>query len=430
MIYDDALKYIYQLNTFSSRLDLKGIKYLLKLLGNPHNNYHTVHVGGTNGKGSTAAMINSILIKSGYKTGLFTSPYLEKFPERIKINNEEISRDEITSFIKKIIYKIEELSLTGFEKPTTFEIITTMCFDFFAKQNIDIGVMEVGLGGRFDATNVITPSVSVITPISFDHTNVLGNTIEEITYEKSGIIKKDGTTVVAPQNREADEMIQRICKDRSNNLYRVNEDIKFQLKGSSLSGTVFDVQGLENNYNDLKIKLIGEHQVINAAVAIGAIETLSMKGFHITKESIKTGLYETYWPGRMEIISKDPKILIDVAHNVHSMKILKNTIQNHMKYDNLILVLGVLRDKNYPKMVKEIVPIANTVITVEPDSNRALKVEDLVEEVKKYNCNCIIGKDIEKAIKKALEIANEKDLICFAGSIYLAGKVRSRILRK
>ena len=159
-------------------------------------------------------MINSILIKSGYKTGLFTSPYLEKFPERIKINNEEISEDEITNFINKIIYKIEEMPSLGFERPTTFEIITAMCFDFFAQRNIDIGVMEVGLGGRFDATNVITPSVSVITPISFDHTNVLGNTIEEITYEKSGIIKENGITVIAPQNQDADEMIQRICKDR------------------------------------------------------------------------------------------------------------------------------------------------------------------------------------------------------------------------
>ena len=325
---------MYHLNKFGSKLGLWRIKHLLQLLGNPHTNFNTVHIAGTNGKGSTASMINSILIESGYKTGLFTSPYLERFTERIRINNNEIPKKEVAGFISRIKYITEEMISAGFEKPTVFEIITAMGFDFFSREKIDIGVIEVGLGGRFDATNVITPLTSVITPISFDHTDILGETLGEIAYEKAGIIKNGGMTVTAPQNKEVNEVIQKICMDRNNKLFMVGKDITYKIKDYSLSsGSVFDLKGLCGEYKNLKIKLAGRHQVVNAAVAVGTVETLMTRGIKIPKDAVVNGLYKARWPGRLEMISGTPRILIDAAHNPAGMDILNSVLKNDLEFE-------------------------------------------------------------------------------------------------
>lgn len=420
---------MYHLNKFGSKLGLWRIKHLLQLLGNPHANFNTVHIAGTNGKGSTASMINSILIESGYKTGLFTSPYLERFTERIRINNNEIPRKEVAGFISRIKYITEEMISAGFEKPTVFEIITAMGFDFFSREKIDIGVIEVGLGGRFDATNVITPLTSVITPISFDHTDILGETLGEIAYEKAGIIKNGGMTVTAPQNKEVNEVIQKICMDRNNKLFMVGKDITYKIKDYSLSsGSVFDLKGLCGEYKNLKIKLAGRHQVVNAAVAVGTVETLMTRGIKIPKDAVVNGLYKARWPGRLEMISGTPRILIDAAHNPAGMDILNSVLKNDLEFENLILILGILKDKNYKAMIEKIVPLADLVIATEPESHRALKAEDLAGEVLKYGINCIVENDIEKAVERALSMSSSQDLLCFTGSIYMIGKVRSLIL--
>lgn len=429
MLYEDALQYIYHLNKFGSRSGLQRIKHLLQLLGNPHTNFNTVHIAGTNGKGSTASMINSILTESGYKTGLFTSPYLERFTERIRINNNEIPKEEVAGLISKITYIIEEMISAGFEKPTVFEIITAMGFDFFFREKIDIGVIEVGLGGRFDATNVITPLTSVITPISFDHTDILGETLGEIAYEKAGIIKNGGITVTAPQDSEVNEIIQKICMHRNNKLFMVGKDITYKLKDYSLSsGSVFDLKGMCGEYKNLKIKLVGKHQVSNAAAAVGTVETLMMRGIKIPKDAVINGLYKAYWPGRLEMISESPRILIDAAHNSAGMEILSCVLKNDLEFENLILILGMLKDKNYKAMIEKVVPLADLVIATEPESHRALKAGDLAGEVLKYGVNCIIENDIEKAVEQALSISNHRDLLCFTGSIYMIGRVRSLIL--
>ncbi|QQY80349.1 dihydrofolate synthase/folylpolyglutamate synthase [Keratinibaculum paraultunense] len=424
MDYKEALDYINDKNKFGSRLGLDTIGKLLEFLGNPHLDMKYIHIGGTNGKGSTASYIASVLQEAGYEVGLFTSPFLERFNERISINGVDIPNDRLANITEKIKDKIEIMLEEGYEHPTTFEIVTAIAFVYFKEEQVDYVVLEVGLGGRADSTNVIKNSLaSVITTIDYDHMDVLGNTLDKIAYEKAGIIKDSGLVISYPQQNEALEVLKRVTTEKQAELLVCPVD-KVKIKKLSEFGGLFDFEYDGKVYEDIEISLLGEYQVYNAALALFTLLTLKNKGFiDISEEDIKKGLKKTKWKGRLEIINRDPTFVIDGAHNVQGIKNLAKNLKL-FKYKRLILGLGILKDKDVEHMVEILAPLADEIIITEVNMPRKMDAYDLQEIVNKYNRNTFVEKNIKKAIDKAFEKANKDDLIIFAGSLYLIGDVR------
>lgn len=420
MNYTEALEYIHGTLKFGSKLGLHNIGRLLELMGNPQKKMKFVHVAGTNGKGSTVAFISSILIESGYKVGIYTSPYLQRFTERIRINNTEIPENELVRLTEFVKEKVEIMVSKGENHPTEFEIVTAIAFQYYYEAKCDIVVLEVGLGGRFDATNIIdTPVVSVITTISFDHTDRLGNTLPQIAFEKAGIIKECGNVVIYPQPEEVEIVFHNICEERNAQLHKVDF--------TSLVLEKFDVDGqafIYKNYDSLKISLLGPHQVKNAAVAVDVVELLVQKGFNISQSSIKKGLMNTRWPGRLEVVGREPVFLIDGAHNAEGARTLSETLNLYFPNKRKIFITGVLKDKDYKTMLESVIPIADVFITVTPESDRALPAKDLAIFIRDYCKNVLISDTIEEAIRTSLKISSQDDLICSFGSLYYIGKVR------
>lgn len=420
MDYKEALEYIHGTLKFGSKLGLKNITELLELMGNPQKKLQFVHVAGTNGKGSTVAFISNILMSSGYKVGIYTSPYIQRFTERIKINNDEISQDnlaEITSFVKE---KIEVMLSRGYNHPTEFEVVTAIAMQYYLSRGCDIAVLEVGLGGRFDSTNVIeTPMAAVITSISYDHMDILGDTLSKIAFEKAGIIKEQGDVVFYPQSEEVERVISDACLERHCRLLRADF--------ASIEQQGFSVEGQSFNYKDYKklsITLLGEHQIKNAVVAVETCELLSEKGFNITEKSIREGLKNTKWPGRLEVVNKNPVFLIDGAHNAEGAEVLADALRQYFPDKRKIFIFGVLKDKDYRNILEIISPLAYAFITVTPNSPRALPAHDLADFVMNYCKNVQIGGTIEEGIKKGLSMAKDEDIICAFGSLYYIGDVR------
>lgn len=422
------MEYIDNTAMFGSNLGLARIEKLLEYMGNPEKNLKCIHIAGTNGKGSVTAMISEILIEAGYKVGIFTSPYLERFSERIKINTKEISEGDIaklTTYIKPIV---DRVIAEGYDNPTEFEIITAIMFKYFYEQKVDYAVIEVGLGGRLDSTNVIEPLVSVITTISYDHMAILGDTLGKIAYEKAGIIKENGIVVSYPQEKEAQDVIEKVCKERNAKLLAVS-DRGITLKKYSMDGQIFDLEIDDDVYENIEMKLIGEHQLINAKTAVTAVRALSQKGTDISREQILEGLKKVRWHGRLEVMGKKPALVLDGAHNIQGIRCLKKSLQKYFGYKRLILVAGMLRDKQYKDMCGEIMPMADTIITVTPDSPRALTSEELGKEALNYCADVMISTSIEDAYKKSIERAGREDLVLFCGSLYMIGHIRSLIVK-
>lgn len=417
MNYQDAIDYIHNTHKFGMKLGLDNIKRLLMHLGNPQNNLKFIHVAGTNGKGSTCAFINSILLEAGFKVGLYTSPYLEEFEERMRINNQNIPKDKLIYYVEYIKPIIEKIVDEGYNHPTEFEIITAIAFKYFCDENVDFVVLEVGLGGRFDATNVIESSlVSVITTIDYDHMDKLGDTLEKIAFEKAGIIKENGTVVSFYQKDEALKVIEEVSRFKNASLSVMDmNDVK--IKESNSNHQVFDYK----NYKNLKISIIGKHQIYNASLAVMAVEKLIQYGINISEDVIKRGLINAKWPGRIEVISRSPLIVIDGAHNPQGMTVLKDAL-NLFTYDRLILVIGMLKDKDTDSMLKLIVPEADLIITTKPISDRAYTAEELSQKIA-YD-DVLHFEKIDDAINEALKSAGKNDLILFCGSLYMIGHVR------
>lgn len=420
MEYSEAMNYIHNTLKFGIKLGLHNIEMLLNLMGNPHRKLKYVHVAGTNGKGSTVAFISSILIKSGYKVGIYTSPYIERFTERIKINNSEIAEVElagITGFVKS---KVDIMIEMGENHPTEFEIVTAIAFQYFYEKNCDIVVLEVGLGGRFDSTNIIeNPLVSVITTISFDHTAILGNSLAEIAFEKAGIIKENGQVIIYPQDEEAKKVILRVCNQKMAKPYIVDF--------SMIQITKFGVEGQRfnyDNYKDLRVSLLGEHQINNAVLAIKTAELLRENGFNISENGIRLGLAQASWPGRLEVINKKPIFIIDGAHNEEGARVLYKNLKLYFPERRVTFIIGVLKDKDYKSMIEAVIPLSYKIITVTPDSDRALSADELAIFVSRYCKNISVSDTIEDAIGSSLETANAEDIICSFGSLYYIGKVR------
>ena len=428
MNYLETMDYITSTAKFGSNLGLERTEKILELLGNPHKSLKCIHVGGTNGKGSTTAMINMILMENGYNVGMYTSPYLEEFEERIQINGINIPKEDLSEVVTDVAIAVNKVVLLGLDHPTEFEIITCAMFLYFYKKKVDFAVIEVGLGGRLDSTNVIVPMVSVITSISFDHMDILGNTLQEIALEKAGIIKREVPVVLYPQVEESLNVIERVCADKGSKLIRVQEDSVLYLNTEKFMQHII-IKTKEDNY-EILLSLLGKHQLLNCAVAIETIEALTKLGVRIQKDSIIHALKKVKWVGRLEIMGTEPLVVIDGAHNIDGIRKLKENIDIYFKYNKLILILGILADKQVKEMVDVIASSAYRVIAVTPRSERAELAYELKKVIEKVNKNCECYEDYETAYSRALEFSNKSDLILVSGSLYMIGDMRKIIKRK
>ena len=428
MKYEEAMKYITEVGNFGSNYGLERTYKLLEHLGNPERDLKLIHIAGTNGKGSTTSMITEILMGEGYRVGMYTSPFIEEFEERIQINRNNIPKESLAILMDEIKVAVDKVIEAGYNHPTEFEIITVLMLLYFKKENIDFGVIEVGLGGTLDSTNVIKPIIQVITSISFDHTNLLGNTLEKIAREKAGIIKRGIPTVIYPQQEEVLKVIKNKCFEMDSELYIANNE---NLKFKNIVNLDKPYQLLKyNNEIDILLPLLGEHQIINLSVAMQAIEVLNSKNIiDISIANIVKSIKNVSWKGRLEVLSNNPYVVIDGAHNIQGIKTLSRNIKKYFKYENLYLILGILADKDVEEMIKIITPMAKKVYSVTPNSIRGELAESLKDEVSKFNKNCKAFDKYEEAYLEALNDASEKDLILASGSLYMIGDMR-KIIRK
>jgi dihydrofolate synthase / folylpolyglutamate synthase len=422
----DAFAWLSSFNKYGWMFGLERIVYLMNRLGNPHLEFKVVHVAGTNGKGSVCKYISSILQKAHYQVGLYLSPHIERFSERIVVNGTEISEEDLIRLIEQIRPVVDEMQQDGYS-PTYFEIVTAIAFLHFRNQKVDYAVIEVGLGGRFDATNVVVPLVSVITNISLEHTNILGNEIASIAFEKAGVIKEH-VPVVTAATRHARETIETVAIERDAPLIFIDRPMwkRVSLKDNCQE---FFIQGAFKDYI-VKTSMLGLHQGENIAVAIAAVERLQMNGVYIADGDISEGIAAATHPGRMEIVSEKPLILLDGAHNPDGMLMLAKTIKQDFTYSQMILILGVLKDKDMNMMITTIVPLADLVIVTQSTNPRAYDPLLLKEKIEKFDATkkVCIEASLSLALEHAKKMANRKDLICVSGSLFTVGEARSYLL--
>ncbi|GAW93315.1 bifunctional folylpolyglutamate synthase/dihydrofolate synthase [Calderihabitans maritimus] len=429
MNYRESLEYLQHLTKFGFNFGLDRIKHLLYMLGDPHKSLRVIHVGGTNGKGSTVAMIAKVLEEEGYRVGTFTSPHLHSYCERVQINGVQIAPERFAEIITRLRPLLDRMVVEGHEHPTEFEVITALGFLYFFEEKVDFVVLEVGLGGAIDSTNVVVPLVSVITNVGMDHMDYLGSTIEEIARVKAGIIKEKGYVVTAAENKEALKVISDVCREKEARLIRVGKEVTLEEIECNLTGQRFHVRGMRQEYRDLFIPLLGRHQLTNAATAIAALEALGFHHIVISERAIKSGLAKTSWPARLEILSRTPLILIDAAHNVDGALSLRRALTELFPYRRLILVMGMLADKEREKVIGLLAPLAQAVVVTRPNSPRAGDWEYLAEEVKKIVRDVYMFPSITEAVDRALQLALPEDLICITGSFYMVAEAREYLLR-
>ena len=429
MDYKEAMDYIHKVGNFGSNYGLERTYRLLEILGNPQEKLKLIHIAGTNGKGSTTAMLCSLLRGKGFKVGMYTSPFLEEFEERIQINGVNIPKERLAKLIDKLKEAVDKVINEGYSHPTEFEVITCLMFLYFYEEKVDYGVVEVGLGGRLDSTNVIAPILSVITSISFDHTNLLGNTLSEIAEEKAGIIKEGIPVVIYHQEEEALDVIEKKAKYLGSHLYAIDSS-DGHFVSTVEEDKLYQVVNIKDKL-DVKLPLLGEHQISNLLVALKAFEIISkIDNFSIDEECIKKSIHDVKWIGRLEIMNSNPMIVIDGAHNIQGITSLKTNIEKYFKYNNLYLLLGILADKQVEDMVKTIVPMAKKVYALTPNSDRAELAVELKKVVEKYNKDCTAFENYEDAMKSILKEAKTDDLILISGSLYMIGDMRKLIRTK
>lgn len=436
--YQAALDYLYsfvdyslthQQNLAPENFDLSRMQALMAALGNPERSYPTIHVAGTKGKGSVSAFCASALQEAGFVTGLYTSPHLRDFEERIQINGKPISRDEFVYITNKI-----KPYIAGIPRLTTFEISTALAFWHFARQEVEIAVIEVGLGGRLDATNVITPLISVITSISRDHTYVLGDTLSEIATEKGGIIKSGIPVVLAPQREEPRDKLIEIASEHGCPLIQVGRDYKFSIKERSLDGQIvslWNTADINKSPIVFELSMLGDHQAENAATAYVTLQALRERGLDIREGAIRQGLVNTFWPGRFEILQRDPAVIIDSAHNAYSARVLQNTLDQYFPDKAIVLVVGFSADKDIPGMLQAWLPRVEHIIATQSGHPRAMPPEELAEVVRSLTETPVTAQeDAKSALQLALEIAGDDHLIVTAGSVFVAASIRVAWLEK
>ena len=420
---NDAIEYIHSLEKFGIRPGMERIRALCDALGNPQDKLKVIHVAGTNGKGSTSTMISNILRKSGYNVGLFISPYVSDFRERIQFNGNMIEKKELTECVETVKEIIDELSQNGIQ-PTEFEALTATAFLYYERKNCDFVVLEVGLGGRLDSTNIINaPYVSVLTSISYDHTAILGETIEEIAAEKCGIIKFGAETVVYPfQNDKAMQVIKNTCEAKCNSL-RIPDIDLLSVGDEKLDGTDVTYDGISYN-----LPLAGKHMIYNSITAIEAVRSLGRFNINISDEAIKNGIESSVMPARMELIKKKPVIILDGGHNEGCANALSDYIRKHIADKRIVMVSSMMADKDYESYLRTVLPFADTFIATKADVPRALSSEELMKTASAYCCKCFDISEPEKAIKAAINITQPDDSLIICGSFYLAGEIRDYLL--
>jgi len=429
MNYQQALEYILRFADYE-RLprsgivwDLRRMDRLLARLGDPQHAARTVHIAGTKGKGSTAAMIAAILKQAGYRTGLYTSPHLLSFTERIQVDGQPIAEADwarLTGIIQPEVAAVNAEAKFG--ELTTFEILTAMAFLHFRRVGADYQVLEVGLGGRLDATNVCRPQVAVITSISYDHTDVLGDTLVKIAGEKAGIIKPGGVAISSPQEPEAMAVLERVCRERGVELVKVSDRMAWRETGYDADGQGFTLKGQKQDY-DLRIPLLGTHQLENAAAAVAAAEVLAGLGAKITAGDIAAGLAGVNWPGRLQVLNRKPWVVVDSAHNTDSMRRLGQALKKYFSYDKLTLILGFGGDKDIGGMVAEAAALADDIILVRSRHPRSVKAAELAEQFTRHGIRPHVMEDVAGALKTALAQAAPGDLIAAAGSVFVIAEV-------
>ena len=415
MTLDEALRYIHEVCWKGTIPGLERIQALLDAMGNPERKCKFVHVTGTNGKGSTCAMVASILRKAGYKTGLYTSPYLIRFNERIQINGSQISDAdicELTEYVKPFAESI-------FERPTEFEMVTAIGFEYFARHKCDIVVCEVGMGGEFDATNVIpAPEAAVICNIGLDHTEVLGDTLEKIAGAKAGIIKPGCDAVLYRERPSVEAVFEERCKALNAPLHKADFD-SLHLLSHSLEGQVFDWE----RFHALRLPLLGEHQLHNAAVALTTARVLQKRGWKITDAQIREGIESVRWPGRFELMRKDPMFIIDGGHNPQCIEALVKNIRDYLPGRELTVLTGVLGDKDFHCMYRDVAQYAKEFITITPANPRALTAEKLADYLRQFGKPVTACDVVADGVRLAIEHAGKDGVVLCYGSLYMIGDI-------
>lgn len=416
---DRCLNHLFGLRRFGIRLGLATIRRMLAQLGDPQRRYPTVHIAGTNGKGSVAAGIASVLQQSGYRVGLYTSPHLVRFNERIQVDGRPIGDGEILDLYRRVRRTLSALD----REPTFFEFATAMAFDAFARGGVEWAVIETGMGGRMDATNVIVPCLSVITNVSLEHREYLGPTITRIAFEKAGIIKRRRPVVTGIRQPSALGVLEEIASRRSAPVYRSGRDFAVRKTGDG----VFAYRGIRRRLNDLRTALAGEHQLENAALVLAACELLMPRAPRITERSLREGLAATRWPGRLEVVRERPLVLLDGAHNLDASRALARHVKERYAGRPVTLVVGILDDKPYRAMLRRLAPLAARVIATQAATPRALPAEKIAAAASRFSLRVEMRSTVTQALEQALRTAPEQGVVLVAGSLYVVGEAKAAL---
>ena len=418
---EQAIAYIHSVCWKGSIPGLERTQTLLKLMGNPEKKLKFVHIAGTNGKGSTAAMTASILRKAGYRTGLYTSPYIYRFHERMQVDGVEISDEElaeVTEFVKPLADSMAE-------SPTEFELVSCIAFEYFHRKKCDIVVLEVGMGGALDSTNVIeTPEVAVITNIGLDHTDYLGDTVEKIAQTKAGIFKQGGHAVVYRGAPSVEAVFERVCREKNVSLKKADFD-SLRLKRHTLEGQVFDCGAR----TDLVLPLLGDHQLHNAAVVLAIADTLIEEGWKISEENIREGIRDVRWPGRFDIVSRDPLFIIDGGHNPQCIEALVKNIRDYLAGRKVIALTGVLADKDYADMYQPVMPLVEQFVCITPPNPRKLEAGLLARYLRDAGAQATACDTVEAGVDLAMKLAGKDGVVLCFGSLYSIGAIRDALMQ-
>ena len=420
--YAQSLGYLYGLEKFGMVFGLAQVTRILEALGNPHKEILAIHIGGTNGKGSTAAMMASILEKEGYRVGLYTSPHLIHFTERIKVNGIEIEEEQVAALTGWMRERIEASGITG--PFTFFDFTTAMALLYFSQKRVDLAILEVGLGGRLDSTNVIDPLLSVLTNVTKDHEEILGKSLLKIAGEKAGIIKKGRPLVTAATQLRVLQLFSRICRGNRSPFYRLGKDFRYE----SIGEKSFHYGGIHRKLSSLQINLSGHHQIVNATTALAAMEILEDLGYPVSTEAMVGGLRDVSWPGRLEMVGLSPRVVLDGAHNPAGAQVLRESLEKEFRYDRLVLLLGIMKDKDMKSILQTLAPLADHIILSKPHMERASSPDLLLGQLGKDGNRAEVIEELRLAIEKGLSLTRPEDLFCVTGSLYTVGEARDYLL--
>ena len=424
MNYAEARVYLDEVSKYGSVLGLENMRELLGRLGNPQDDLKFIHISGTNGKGSVLAYLSTILSGGGYRTGRYISPTLFSYRERIQVDEQKIEKESLAHHVTAIAKVIEEMKAENAGNPTAFEVETALAFLYFKEKDCDIVVLETGLGGALDATNIIKTTVmEVIAPISMDHMEFLGDTLEKIAMQKAGIIKPHTAVVSASQEPDAKKVLDHVCKEGQCSMYMVDP--------AQITDVLYDVEEQQfsyKNWKNVKITLAGSYQILNAALALEGVEELRRLGYHLSEEQVRQGLYRAVWRGRFTLLSKNPAVIIDGAHNPGAAKELKHSLDLYFKGKDLYYIFGVFQDKDYQEVIRLTAPLAKHIVTVQtPGNPRALPANELKEAVQAVNPSVEAAQSIQEAVKKSLQLAKKEDAIIIFGSLSFLGEAEKAV---